>query len=70
MFVRGLVESNLHVVAALLVALVERLELIGREITDVLEAAAGAGPADDRAAGSAGTIDLRAGRRARIDPPA
>jgi ATP-dependent Zn protease len=70
MVVRGLLESNQHLVAALRDALVERHELIGREITDVLEAAAGAGPADDRAAGSAGTIDLRAGRRARIDPPA
>jgi ATP-dependent Zn protease len=61
--VRGLLESNQHLVAALRDALLERHELIGREITDVLEAAAAAGP-------DAATIDLRDGGRARIEPPA
>jgi len=70
--VRGLLESNMHLVAALRDALVERHELIGTEITDVLESAAG-GP--DRADESATTIDLRAaGRRTtearQIEPPA
>ena len=37
--VRGLMGANRHLVAALRDALVERHELIGREITDVLEAA-------------------------------
>jgi ATP-dependent Zn protease len=41
--VRGLLESNQHLVAALRDALIERHELIGREITDVLEAAAAEG---------------------------
>jgi ATP-dependent Zn protease len=61
--VRGLLESNQHLVAALRDALLERHELIGREITDVLEAAAAASP-------DAATIDLRDGGRARIEPPA
>ncbi|MGH8892625.1 MAG: AAA family ATPase [Actinomycetes bacterium] len=70
-FVRGLLESNQHLVAALRDALLDRHELIGSEITDVLETAA----ADDRAQGDGGpaahTIDLRPGHRtARIDPPA
>ncbi len=75
--VRGLLESNMHLVGALRDALVERHELIGTEITDVLEAAAEAGPdgSGDGGSGDDGrTIDLRAGRRAgrsaRIDPPA
>ena len=65
--VRGLLENNQHLVAALRDALLERHELIGREITDVLEAAA-TSPEARRSDGS--TIDLRRGRRARIDPPA
>jgi len=65
--VRGLLESNQHLVAALRDALLERHELIGREITDVLEAAASGSEA--RLSGGP-TIDLRRGRRARIDPPA
>ena len=75
--VRGLLESNMHLVGALRDALVERHELIGTEITDVLEAAAEAGPdgSGDGGSGDDGrTIDLRTGRRAgrsaRIDPPA
>ena len=40
--VSGLLESNQHLVAALRDALLEHHELIGREITDVLEAAAAA----------------------------
>ena len=74
---RGLLESNMHLVDALRDALLERHELIGTEITDVLEAAAAAGPdgSGDGGSGDDGrTIDLRAGRRAgrsaRIDPPA
>jgi len=39
---RGLLESNRHLVEALRDALLERHELIGHEITDVLEAAAAA----------------------------
>ena len=49
--VRGLLETNQHLVAALRDALLERHELIGREITDVLEAAAAAAaPVADRRA--------------------
>ena len=43
-FVRGLLESNRHLVAALRDALLEKHELIGSEITEVLEAAREAGP--------------------------
>ena len=57
--VRGLLETNQHLVAALRDALLERHELIGREITDVLEQAAADGPqsqgyrrADHRPAGA------------------
>jgi cell division protease FtsH len=73
--VRGLLESNMHLVAALRDALVERHELIGSDITDILEAAAAAelGADGDEEV----TIDLRTGgraeprsRSARIDPPA
>jgi cell division protease FtsH len=42
--VRGLLEANLHLVAALRDALLDRHELIGGEIVDVLEKAAAAGP--------------------------
>jgi ATP-dependent Zn protease len=52
--VRGLLESNQHLVAALRDALVERHELIGSEITDILEAARAAGPAP-------AVVDLRSG---------
>ena len=48
---KGLLESNRHLVEALRDALLERHELIGHEITDVLEAAA--------AAGEPKVIDLR-----------
>jgi ATP-dependent Zn protease len=41
---KGLLESNRHLVEALRDALLERHELIGHEITDVLEAAAAASP--------------------------
>jgi cell division protease FtsH len=68
-FVRGLMENNQHLVAALRDALLERHELIGSEITDVLEAAARA-EADGTEPGGGETIDLRASRQARIDPPA
>jgi cell division protease FtsH len=52
--VKALLEQNTHLVEALRDALIEREELIGSEITDVLEAAAAAGP---RPAGGA-LIDL------------
>ena len=55
--VRGLLESNQHLVAALRDALLDRHELIGSEITDVLEGAAGARP--PRALIGERTIDLR-----------
>ena len=55
--VRGLLEANQHLVAALRDALLDRYELIGREITDVLEAAAAAGPR--RVPIGERTIDLR-----------
>jgi ATP-dependent Zn protease len=42
--VRALLGSSRHLVEALRDALLERHELVGREITDVLEAAAAAGP--------------------------
>jgi cell division protease FtsH len=42
--VRALLQENRHLVEALRDALLEREELIGAEITDVLEAAAAAGP--------------------------
>ena len=71
--VRGLLESNQHLVAALRDALIDRHELIGIEITDVLDAAAEAGP--DGTGSVRPTIDLRAGHETaspdrRIDPPA
>lgn len=61
--VRGLLENNQHLVSALRDALVERHELIGHEITDVLEAA--------RAAGPDNVIDLRGvSFPTAVDPPA
>ncbi len=59
--VRGLMGANRHLVAALRDALVERHELIGREITDVLEAARAA----HDAASSQQVIDLT-GERPRV----
>jgi len=41
---KGLLENNRHLVEALRDALLERHELIGRQITDILEAAQAAGP--------------------------
>lgn len=52
--VKALLVENKHLVAALRDALMEREELIGREITDVLERARDAGPAPQ-------TLDLRDG---------
>jgi cell division protease FtsH len=61
--VRGLLENNVHLVSALRDALFERHELIGHEITDVLEAALAAGPDN--------VIDLRGvTSTAFLDPPA
>ena len=54
---RGLLDTNQHLVAALRDALLERHELIGREITDVLEQAAANGPR--RTPIGERTIDLR-----------
>jgi ATP-dependent Zn protease len=51
-FVRGLLDANQHLVAALRDALLDRHELIGSEITEVLEAARDAGPATE-------VLDLR-----------
>jgi ATP-dependent Zn protease len=78
--VRGLLETHSHLVAALRDALVERHELIGTEITDVLEQAMASRPlnridlgdrdecreSDENDASGAGdaTIDLRASRPA------
>jgi cell division protease FtsH len=60
--VRGLLENNQHLVAALRDALIDRHELIGHEITDVLEAAQAAGPNY--------VIDLRGvGSPTKLDPP-
>jgi cell division protease FtsH len=55
--VKGKIEDNQHLVAALRDALIERDELVGREITDVLEQAATNGPPP-------AVIDLRAAERA------
>jgi hypothetical protein len=61
--VRGLLENNQHLVAALRDALIDRHELIGHEITDVLEAALAAGPNY--------VIDLRGvDSPTKLDPPA
>jgi cell division protease FtsH len=61
--VRGLLENNQHLVSALRDALLDRHELIGHEITDVLEAARAAGPDQ--------VIDLRSVVSAvDVDPPA
>jgi cell division protease FtsH len=51
--VKGALEANQHLVAALRDALVERDELVGKEITAILDAARAAGPAP-------AVIDLRA----------
>jgi cell division protease FtsH len=62
--VRGLLDANQHLVVALRDALLERHELIGSEITDVLEAARAAGPGPQ-------VLDLRGGlRRPSFEPPA
>jgi cell division protease FtsH len=61
--VRGLLENNQHLVAALRDALIDRHELIGHEITDVLEAAQAVGPNY--------VIDLRGvSSPTTLDPPA
>ena len=57
---KGLLEANRHLVEALRDALLERHELIGHEITDVLEKAAAAGPATSVSPFAVPTvIDLR-----------
>jgi ATP-dependent Zn protease len=61
--VAGLLESNQHLVSALRDALIDRHELIGSEITDILTTAQLAGPGPD-------VIDLRHNLSARpLDPP-
>jgi ATP-dependent Zn protease len=78
--VRGLLETHSHLVAALRDALVERHELIGTEITDVLEQAMASRPLNridlgdrdesreshehDASGGGDATIDLRVDRPA------
>ncbi|MCI2239163.1 AAA family ATPase [Paenibacillus sp. TRM 82003] len=66
--VRELLERHRYLVAALRDALLERHELIGREITDVLEAAHAAHGADPRAAGAPRVLDLRDGAALRTSP--
>jgi cell division protease FtsH len=62
--VSGLLENHQHLVAALRDALADRHELIGTEITDILQAAKDAGPGPE-------VIDLRRNLMTRrIDPPA
>jgi cell division protease FtsH len=56
--VKGALEANQHLIAALRDALLEREELVGKEITAVLDAARAAGPGPS-------VIDLRAAERAR-----
>jgi cell division protease FtsH len=65
--VRGLLDTNQHLVAALRDALLERHELIGREITDVLEQAATNGPR--RTPIGERTIDLRTATTATTTSP-
>jgi cell division protease FtsH len=55
--VKGALEANQHLVAALRDALLERHELVGKEITSILDAARDAGPAP-------AVIDLRAAEHA------
>jgi cell division protease FtsH len=55
--VRGLLEANQHLVAALRDALMERHELIGAEIIEVLETARASGPPSPTV--GSGVIDLR-----------
>jgi cell division protease FtsH len=78
--VRGLLETHAHLVAALRDALVERHELIGTGITDVLEQAMASRPLDridlgessrsdetsqgEQSDGGTATIDLRTDRPA------
>jgi len=57
----ALLDANRHLVEALRDALLERSELIGREITDVLEAAR------DEAQARADVIDLRERTAAEVD---
>jgi ATP-dependent Zn protease len=60
MAVRGALEANQHLVAALRDALMEREELIGHEINDVLDAAKAAGPPP-------AVIDVRTAQEAAQD---
>jgi cell division protease FtsH len=57
--VKGALEANQHLVAALRDALLDREELIGKEITSILDAARDAGPAP-------AVIDLRAAERSLV----
>ncbi len=67
----GLLENNRHLVEALRDALLERHELIGRQITDILEAAQAAGPRRPEVEPAEPvTIDLRSERGASGVRPA
>ena len=65
--VKGKLEANQHLVAALRDALVERHELIGHEITDVLKAAQITG---DQTKRSSAQFGAAAAGRAAGDRPA
>ncbi|RZS87267.1 ATP-dependent Zn protease [Motilibacter rhizosphaerae] len=65
--VRDLLEANRHLVAALRDALLSRHELIGTEITDVLEGAAQAGVVGGAPVAGQLEIDLRDGARQRTE---
>ena len=55
--IKGKLEANQHLIAALRDALIERNELIGHEITDVLRAAQGAGDAPSLEVGAPAVVD-------------
>jgi cell division protease FtsH len=59
--IRAKLEANQHLVAALRDALLDRHELIGREIIAVLEAAVASGPHDHASEDAPRVIDLRDG---------
>ncbi|WP_432535344.1 AAA family ATPase [Kineococcus arenarius] len=68
--VRELLDRHRHLVAALRDALLERQELIGREITDVLEAAHAAHGTAPLLASAPRVLDLRDGAALRTSPGA
>ena len=68
--VRGLLETHAHLVAALRDALIERHELIGTEITDVLEQAMAARPLDRVDLGAPGDAGAAGAAGADVAPEA